>query len=67
MTHSLIDVLDIVLMIEKRQEGEIMAPGKIVYRNGWTGKYTLMVFDERYGKSPYGQHLKNVVDGRLKY
>jgi glucose-1-phosphate thymidylyltransferase len=22
---------------------------------------------ERYGKSPYGQHLRNVADDRLKY
>ena len=22
---------------------------------------------ERYGKSPYGQHLKNVADGKLRY
>ena len=21
----------------------------------------------RYGKSPYGQHLKNVADGKLRY
>ena len=28
---------------------------------------TLLESAERYGKSPYGQHLKNVADGKLKY
>ena len=28
---------------------------------------TLMASAERYGKSPYGQHLKNVADGKLRY
>lgn len=64
---SLVEAADFVQMIEKRQGVKISAPEEIAYRNGWIDKATLMQSAERYGKSPYGQHLKNVADGRLKY
>ena len=64
---SLVEAADFVQMIEKRQGVKISAPEEIAYRNGWIDKETLMVSAERYGKSPYGQHLKNVADGKLKY
>lgn len=64
---SLVEAADFVQMIEKRQGVKISAPEEIAYRNGWIEKETLMVSAERYGKSPYGQHLKNVADGKLKY
>ena len=35
--------------------------------NGLDGRDTLLESAERYGKSPYGQHLKNVADGKLRY
>jgi glucose-1-phosphate thymidylyltransferase len=64
---SLVEAADFVQMIEKRQGVKISAPEEIAYRNGWIDKATLMQSADRYGKSPYGQHLKNVADGRLKY
>lgn len=64
---SLVEAADFVQMIEKRQGVKISAPEEIAYRNGWIDKETLMMSAERYGKSPYGQHLKNVADGKLKY
>ena len=64
---SLVEATNYVQMIEKRQSVKISAPEEIAYRNGWIDKETLMVSAERYGKSPYGQHLKNVADGKLKY
>ena len=64
---SLVEAADFVQMIEKRQGVKISAPEEIAYRNRWIDKATLMQSAERYGKSPYGQHLKNVADGRLKY
>ena len=64
---SLVEAADFVQMIEKRQGVKISAPEEIAYRNGWIDKETLMQSAERYGKSPYGQHLKNVADGKLKY
>ncbi|MGN1195983.1 MAG: glucose-1-phosphate thymidylyltransferase RfbA [Acetatifactor sp.] len=63
---SLVEATNYVQMIEKRQSVKISAPEEIAYRNGWIDKETLMVSAQRYGKSPYGQHLKNVADGKLK-
>ena len=64
---SLVEAADFVQMIEKRQGVKISAPEEIAYRNGWINKETLMASAERYGKSPYGQHLKNVADGKFIY
>ena len=64
---SLVEAADFVQMIEKRQGVKISAPEEIAYRNGWINKETLMKSAERYGKSPYGQHLKNVANGKLVY
>lgn len=62
---SLVDAADFVRMIEKRQGVKISAPEEIAYRNGWISKGTLLDAAERYGKSPYGQHLKTVANGRI--
>ena len=40
---------------------------EIAFENGWIMRGQLMESAERYGKSPYGQHLKNVADGKLRY
>ena len=64
---SLIEASEFVQMIEKRQGVKISAPEEIAYRNGWIDCEMLMNSAERYGKSPYGQHLKNVANGALKY
>lgn len=64
---SLIEASEFVQMIEKRQGVKISAPEEIAYKNGWIDKATLIVSAERYGKSPYGQHLKNVADGKFIY
>ncbi len=54
-------------MIEKRQGVKISAPEEIAFRHGWISKEKLLESAARYGKSPYGQHLKNVADGKLVY
>ena len=38
---------------------------EIAYENGWITRDQLMESAERYGKSPYGQHLKGIVDGEI--
>ncbi len=63
---SLLDAADFVRMIEKRQGIEISAPEEIAYRNGWIGREDLLQSAARYGKSPYGAHLKAVADGKVK-
>ena len=64
---SLVDAADFVRMVEKRQGIKISAPEEIAYKNGWITKEKLLESAERYGKSPYGAHLKAVAEGRLRY
>lgn len=64
---SLIEASEFVQIIEKRQGVKISAPEEIAYRNGWISKETLLEAASRYGKSPYGQHLKNVAEGKFVY
>ena len=65
--ESLVEAADFVHMIEKRQGIKISAPEEIAFKYGWIDRDTLLESAERYGKSPYGQHLKNVADGKLRY
>ena len=58
---------DFVRMIEKRQGIKISAPEEIAFKYGWISRDKLLESAARYGKSPYGQHLKNVADGKLRY
>lgn len=64
---SLVDAADFVRMVEQRQGIKISAPEEIAYKNGWIDKKKLMESAERYGKSPYGMHLKAVADGKVRY
>ncbi len=64
---SLVDAADFVRMIEKRQSIKISAPEEIAYKNEWISKDKLLESAERYGKSPYGQHLKAVAEGKVRY
>lgn len=63
---SLLEASDFVQMVEKRQGIKISALEEIAYRNKWINKATLLKSAEKYGKSPYGEHLKNVAEGRIK-
>ena len=63
---SLADASDFVRVIQKRQGVEISAPEEIAYRNKWITKEELLESATKYGKSSYGQHLKNVAEGKLK-
>jgi len=64
---SLVEAAEFVQMIEKRQGVKISAPEEIAYRNGWIDKATLLKSAERYGKSPYGEHLMRVFEGKFIY
>ena len=64
---SLLDAADFVRMVEKRQGIKISAPEEIAFKYGWISRDKLLESAARYGKSPYGQHLKNVADGKLRY
>ena len=64
---SLVEAADFVQMTEKRQGVKISAPEEIAFRKGWIVKEELLVSAEKYGKSPYGEHLKNVANGTMRY
>ena len=64
---SLVDAADFVRMIEKRQGIKISAPEEIAYGNGWINRESLLTSARRYGKSPYGEHLKRVAEGKIRY
>ena len=64
---SLLEAADFVQMIEKRQSVTISAPEEIAYKNGWINKEKLSESAERYGKSPYGVHLRAVAEGKVRY
>lgn len=64
-TDSLLDASNFVRMIEQRQAIQISAPEEIAFRNGWISRERLLESAERYGKSPYGCHLRNVATGAI--
>ena len=64
---SLVEAADFVRMIEQRQGIKISAPEEIAFKNGWITKEKLLESAARYGKSPYGAHLKAVADGKVRY
>lgn len=57
---SLVEAATFVQMVEKRQNIKISAPEEIAYKYGWISKEELLKSAEKYGKSPYGEHLRNV-------
>lgn len=64
---SLVDASNFVQMISQRQGITISAPEEIAFVNGWINKEELTKSAEKYGKSPYGAHLKAVSDGKVRY
>ena len=62
---SLLEASEFVQMLEKRQGVKIPALEEIAYRRKWIDKKTLLEAAEKYGKSPYGEHLKNVAEGKI--
>ena len=65
--ESLSQASDFVRITESRQSVMIAAPEEIAYNNGWIERNELLSQAQRYGKSPYGEHLRKVADGKYKY
>lgn len=65
--ESLINASEFVCKIETQQSTQIAALEEIAYRQGWISNEMLLKSAERYGKSPYGKHLKNVAEGKIRY
>lgn len=64
---TLVEASKFVQIVETRQGIMISAPEEIAYHKGWIDKSTLIQSAERYGKSPYGEHLIRVAEGRIIY
>jgi len=64
---SLMQASEFVQMAESRQGIKISAPEEIAYHYNWISKDKLLESAEKYGASPYGQHLKNVAEGKYLY
>ncbi len=64
---SLVEAANFVQMVEKRQSVKIAALEEIAYNKGWIDVEKLLKSAERYGKSPYGEHLKRVAEGKFMY
>lgn len=64
---SLVEATAFVQITEKRQGVKISAPEEIAFRKGWITQKELIESADKYGKSPYGLHLRRVADGTLKY
>jgi len=65
--ESLLQAAEFVEMIQSRQGITISAPEEIAFINNFIDKEKLAESAKAYGKSPYGEHLKAVAEGRVKY
>jgi glucose-1-phosphate thymidylyltransferase len=67
-THeSLADATAFVKMIEEHQGLKVSCVEEIAYNNGWISKEKLLEIAEPMKKNQYGQHLINVVNGKIRY
>ena len=64
---SLLQAGNFIETIQSRQGIVISAPEEIAYINGFIDKEKLAESAKAYGKSPYGEHLKAVAEGRVRY
>ncbi|MBR2957496.1 MAG: glucose-1-phosphate thymidylyltransferase RfbA [Clostridia bacterium] len=64
---SLHDAANFIRTIEQLQGIKISALEEIAYNMRWISKKQLLESAEKYGKSPYGEHLRRVAEGRILY
>lgn len=63
---SLNEAAEFVKAVETRAGISIAVLEEIAYHNNWITKEQLLESAKIYGKSPYGQYLQKIVDGKLK-
>ena len=59
---SLLEASNFVQLLEKRQSVKIAALEEIAFIKGWITREELLTSAQRYGKSPYGEHLRRVAE-----
>ena len=62
---SLFEAGEFVWTVERAQGLPIAVLEEIANENGWIGRGQLLDAAERYGKSNYGRHLRDVADRRI--
>lgn len=62
---SLYEAGEFVRAIEKAQGLPIAVVEEAAYENGWIDRKELLAAAEKYKKSPYGQHLKDVAEDKI--
>ena len=63
--ESLFEASQFVRTVERAQDLPVSVPEEIAYENGWVSRERLLECAERYGKSDYGAHLRQVAEGRI--
>lgn len=64
---SLLEASEFVRTVERRQGITISAPEEIAFINGWISHEDVRRSAAAYGKSPYGDHLRAVAEGKIRY
>ena len=64
---SLLEASEFVRTVERRQGITISAPEEIAFINGWISHEDVRRSATAYGKSPYGDHLRAVAEGKIRY
>ena len=64
---SLMEASSFVQTVQNRQGVVISAPEEIAYMEGWITREQFLHSVTLYGKSPYGEHLKTVAQGKIVY
>ena len=62
---SLFEASQFVRTVEPAQDLPVSVPEEIAFENGWVSRERLLECAERYGKSDYGRHLRDVAEGRI--
>ena len=62
---SMMQAANFIQTIQNMQGIIVASPEEIAYRYGMIDKEQLLISAEKYGKSPYGHHLRMVADGKM--
>ena len=65
--ESLMDAASFIRTVQCRQGVVISSPEEIAYFEKWITKEQLLHSAQMYGKSPYGEHLRRVAEGKFSY
>lgn len=63
--ESLLDASNFVSMAQSHQGIYISVPEEVAFRMNWINKQDLVILADKYGKSDYGNYLKNISEERF--